>query len=50
MFKITIDHVKHMAKINFFKIPDDQMVFFGFRGCLPVADDAIKWKKNIWLN
>lgn len=46
MFKLTVDHLFTLARINYFKVPKDQMFFFGLRGCLPVSDDADQFQKE----
>jgi hypothetical protein len=43
MFTLTVEHLKHMAKINFFPMPESQILFFGLRGCLPVSDDSTQF-------
>lgn len=46
MFKLTINHLKHLAEINFFRISEDEMIFFGLRGCLPVSDDSTAFNEE----
>lgn len=36
MFTLTAEHLKRLCELNGFPIASDQMVFLGFRGCLPV--------------
>ena len=37
--KLNQDHLRRVCQINSFSVPDDGMIFFGFRGCLPVDED-----------
>jgi hypothetical protein len=46
MFTLHTDHIIRLALLNFFRIPDDQMYFFGLRGCLPVSDDSLDFGKE----
>ena len=36
--KLTHTLLKRLAALNAFPIPDDELVFFGFRGLMPVSD------------
>lgn len=40
MFTITVDHIKRLAEINYFQIPENHMFFFGLRGSLPLSEDS----------
>ena len=46
MFLLSTDHIKRLAKINYFQIPEDRMFFFGLRGCLPISDDSTGFKNE----
>jgi hypothetical protein len=49
MFILAADHIKRMAEINYFPLPEDQMLFFGLRGCLPVSDNSTQFKSEHYL-
>ncbi len=38
-FELKESHLKRLCDLNFFPVPADGMVFFGFRGCLPTDPD-----------
>jgi len=37
MFELTEDHLRGMFQLANFDLPDDEIVFFGLRGCSPIA-------------
>jgi hypothetical protein len=39
-FVFTASHLLRLCEINSFPVPDDGIVIFGFRGCLPLDDDS----------
>ncbi|HEX7120182.1 MAG TPA: peptidoglycan-binding domain-containing protein [Longimicrobiales bacterium] len=39
MFQLTAERLARLCAINHFPVPDDGMVFFGLRGCLPADPD-----------
>ncbi len=44
-FQLTHDLMMAICARNFFPIPEDQMVFFGLRGCLPVDPEDQSFAK-----
>ena len=46
IFKISEDHLRRLCQINSFKISGNGMVFFGFRGCMPVNDENHEFQKE----
>ncbi|MDP3183539.1 MAG: peptidoglycan-binding domain-containing protein [Desulfobaccales bacterium] len=38
-FVFMESHLRRLCEINSFSVPDHNMIFFGFRGCLPVNPD-----------
>jgi hypothetical protein len=44
MFKLTVNNIIQLARINYFEISADQMMFFGVRGCLPLSDNSTEFK------
>lgn len=38
MFELSIDQLKSIWAANQFFIPDNEWIFFGFRGCLPASE------------
>ncbi len=46
MFNLNTDLVKQLVNINYFPVPDNQMFFFGLRGCLTVSDDSSIYKNE----
>ncbi|UWQ74404.1 peptidoglycan-binding protein [Leisingera sp. M658] len=41
MFELTEDHIRGMFHLANFEVPTDEMVFFGLRGCSPVAQQGV---------
>jgi hypothetical protein len=39
MFTLKEEHLRRLCQINAFPVPEDEMVFFGLRGCLPVDEE-----------
>lgn len=39
VFTLNENHLRRLCQINSFPVPDDGIVFFGLRGCLPVEED-----------
>jgi hypothetical protein len=46
MFSFKTDNIDHLARINYFQPPNDQMFFFGLRGCTSVSDDSAIFKQE----
>lgn len=38
MFTLKEENITTLCQLNHFPIPDDEMIFFGLRGCLPIND------------
>jgi hypothetical protein len=38
-FKLHENHLRRLCQINCFNIPDEEMILFGLRGCLPADED-----------
>ena len=38
MFTLKEEYLATLCQLNHFPIPDDEMIFFGLRGCLPIND------------
>jgi len=49
-FTINDDIIRRLCQINSFPIPTDGMVFFGFRGCLPVDDNNHQFQNEHDVN
>ncbi len=49
MFKLNEEHLNRLYLINSFLIPNDELIFFGFRGCLPVRDDDNEFREELNL-
>ena len=45
-FTLTVEQLKQTWKKNSFQVSGKQMVFFGFRGCLPVQDDDHSFREE----
>ena len=50
MFTITTDNLKQLWKQNNFLLPDDKMIFFALRGCLPVDDANYEFTSEHTVN
>lgn len=46
MFEIKPSHIIRLAKVNSFPVPDNEMFFFGLRGCLPIDEDSTDFKQS----
>lgn len=46
MFKLNEEVLTSLCHLNYFPIPDDDMIFFGLRGCLPVNDFDSEFRKQ----
>ncbi len=46
MFSMSEDHLRRLCEINAFQVPEKNMVFFGFRGCIPVDEDNRAFQKE----
>jgi hypothetical protein len=46
MFILTVNNIRQLAKRNYFQMPDNQMIFFGLRGCLPLRDNSSQFKEG----
>ena len=46
------EHLKRLCELNFFPVPDDGMLFFGLRGCLPTDVDNCRFdvRHNLVIN
>ena len=42
--RLNEDHLRRVCQINSFSVPDAGMIFFGFRGCLPVDEDNYEFE------
>ncbi len=45
-FEITHELLLAIARRNFFAVPEDELVFFGFRGCLPLDPEDVSFAKS----
>ncbi len=45
-FILREDNLKRLCEINSFQVPTDEMIFFGFRGCLPLDDENHEFQKE----
>ncbi len=44
MFTLTEDHLRSLFTLANFAIPDDPMIFFGLRGCMPLDETGTDFK------